>query len=115
MSRARACVGLVAAMLGLAPLAAGPAAANYGDAELCSPGFALERLARSDMKMLVDMADATETGGDILAEVFGRWGVLGHSLKARDAVADSTEGVGATDIDAAVRDALRRACDDAPR
>lgn len=115
MSRARVCVGLVAAMLGVAPLAVGPAAASYGDAELCSPGFALERLARSDMKMLVDMADETAKGGDILAEVYSRWGVLGHYLKARDAVADSTEGVGATDIDAAVRDALRRACDDAPR
>ncbi|WP_147277243.1 hypothetical protein [Rhodovulum sp. 12E13] len=100
-------------MLGLAALAAGPAGASYSDAELCSPGFALERLARSDMKTLIDTADATATGGDILARVYERWGVLGHYLKARDAVADSTEGVGAADIDAAVRDALRRACDDA--
>jgi len=102
----------VALALGLLALGPGAAGASYSTAELCRPGFELERLARSDMKRIVAEVSGEDEGrtGALLRRVLERWGALGYYGKARAATAEAAPEIGQDEIDAAVREALRRAC-----
>jgi hypothetical protein len=80
---------------------------------LGDPDFALERLARSDMKTLVTIADDLAASGElsegsgVLHSMHDAWTLRRHYLSARMAAVESSAGLTPDDVDAATRSVIR--------